>query len=326
MPEPSPSAVDTTFEPAFVTSGGLGGEFALELETPKKKRKGIGLGGWLALIWLVGLVAVAILAPWLPIPKPNEIDILNTDVGPFQISKHILGTDDNGRDMLSLLIWGARSSLIVGFGAIGFGLFAGGLLGLIAGYFRGKLDTVLTNLFNVLLAIPQLVLALSLVTVFANDTLDAQGQPHPVAPGRRIAVLIFALGIVSIPVLARITRANTLAWSQREFVMAARAQGAKHLRIMFREVLPNVLPAMFSIALLGVAVVIVAEGGLSLLGIGVHEPSVSLGQLIALNRGNLQQYPYQVFEPIAVIFLTVLSLNFLGDVVRSRFDVREAGI
>jgi peptide/nickel transport system permease protein len=326
MPELSPDPVLEGTPPIGLGSAGLPGEAALAFEEPAKKRKGIGIGGWMALVWLVGLVVIAILIPWLPFKKPNTIDVLNPDVGPFKLAGHVLGTDDNGRDMLSLVLWGARSSLIVGFGAIGFGLLAGGLLGLVAGYFRGKLDTVLTSLFNVLLAIPQLVLALALVTVFANDTLDKQGQPHPVAPGRRIAVLIFALGVVSIPILARITRANTLAWSQREFVMAARAQGAKHLRIMFREVLPNVLPAMFSIALLGVAVVIVAEGGLSLLGIGVHEPSVSLGQLIALNRGNLQTYPYQVFEPIIVIFLTVLSLNYLGDVVRARFDVREAGI
>jgi peptide/nickel transport system permease protein len=327
MPEPShnPIPVLDTTTPIGIPSGGLPGEIALATE-PVVKRKGIGLGGWLALLWLVGLIAVCFLLPYLPLKKPNTLDVINPDVSPFKMSSHPLGTDDNGRDMLSLLLWGARSSLIVGFGAISFGLVAGGFLGLVAGYRRGKLDTILTGLFNVLLAIPQLVLALALVTVFANDTIDRSGQPHPVEPGRRIAVLIFALGVVSIPVLARITRANTLTWSEREFVMAARAQGAKNGRIMFREVLPNVLPAMFSIALLGVAVVIVAEGGLSLLGIGVHEPSVSLGQLIALNRGNLQTYPYQVFLPIIMIFFTVLSLNYLGDIVRARFDVREAGI
>ncbi len=327
MPEPSPNPIpvlDAT-TPIAVPSGSMPGAITLGAE-PVQKRKGIGLGGWLALFWLGGLIVVAILLPWLPLKKPNTLDVINPDVSPFKMGSHILGTDDNGRDMLSLCLWGARSSLVVGFGAIGFGLVAGGFLGLVSGYFRGRLDTLLTGVFNVLLAIPQFVLALALVTVFANDTIDTSGQPHPVAPGRRILVLIFALGLVSIPVLARITRANTLTWSEREFVTAARAQGAKNARIMFREVLPNVLPAMFSIALLGVAVVIVAEGGLSLLGIGVHEPSVSLGQLIALNRGNLQTYPYQVFLPIIMIFFTVLSLNYLGDIVRARFDVREAGI
>jgi peptide/nickel transport system permease protein len=327
MPEPSPNpaVLEPTGTPPSITPFESAGGLALAAE-PVAKRKGIGLGGWLALIWLGGLIIVAILLPYLPLKKPNTLDVINPDVSPFKMSSHILGTDDNGRDMLSLCLWGARSSLIVGFGAISFGFLAGGFLGLVSGYFRGKLDTVLTGLFNVLLAIPQFILALALVTVFANDTIDNSGQPHPVTPGRRILVLVFALGVVSIPVLARITRANTLTWSEREFVMAARAQGAKNARIMFREVLPNVLPAMFSIALLGVAVVIVAEGGLSLLGIGVHEPAVSLGQLIALNRGNLQQYPYQVFLPIIMIFFTVLSLNYLGDIVRARFDVREAGI
>jgi peptide/nickel transport system permease protein len=328
MPELSPDTrpIETDAQVA-IPSSGLTGEIAILAEPPPRAgKKGIGLGGWLALIWLVGLIVICILLPYLPLKKPNAIDVLNPDVGPFKISGHPLGTDDNGRDMLSLCLWGARSSLVVGFGAIGFGVIAGGFLGLVAGYFRGRWDSLLSGLFNVLLAIPQLILALSLVTVFANDTLDRSGQPHPVTPGRRMAVLIFALGVVSIPVLARITRANTLSWSEREFVMAARAQGSKHARVMIREVLPNVLPAMFSIALLGVAVVIVAEGGLSLLGIGVHEPAVSLGQLIALNRGNLATYPYQVFEPIIMIFLTVLSLNYLGDVVRAKFDVREAGI
>jgi len=139
-------------------------------------------------------------------------------------------------------------------------------------------------------------------------------------------VLIFALGVVTIPILARITRANTLQWSQREFVMAARAQGATNFRTMVREVLPNVLPAMFSIALLGIAVVIVAEGGLSILGVGVLSPAVSWGSMIAISRADLQTLPYEVLEPIVCIFFTVLSLNFLGDVVRARFDVRESAI
>jgi peptide/nickel transport system permease protein len=139
-------------------------------------------------------------------------------------------------------------------------------------------------------------------------------------------VLIFALGVVTIPILARITRANALQWSQREFVMAARAQGATNLRTMLREVLPNVMPAMFSIALLGIEVVIVAEGGLSILGVGVLSPAVSWGSMIAISRADLQTLPYEVLEPIVCIFLTVLSLNFLGDVVRARFDVRESAI
>ena len=139
-------------------------------------------------------------------------------------------------------------------------------------------------------------------------------------------MLIFALGVVSIPILARITRANSLQWSQREFVLAARAQGATNRRVMIREVLPNVLPAMFSIALLAIAVVIVAEGGLSILGIGVLPPAVSWGNMIASTRADLITLPYELFEPIACIFFTVLSLNYLGDIVRARTDVRESAL
>ena len=143
---------------------------------------------------------------------------------------------------------------------------------------------------------------------------------------RDLLVLIFALGIVSTPILARITRANTLQWAQREFVLAARAQGATDRRVMVREVLPNVLPAMFSIALLGIAVAMVAEGGLSILGVGVLPPAVSWGNMIAIVATDLQTLPYELFEPIVCIFLTVLSLNYLGDVVRARFDVRESAL
>ncbi len=132
---------------------------------------------------------------------------------------------------------------------------------------------------------------------------------------------------MSIPVLARITRANTLAWSQREFVLAARARAPSNGRIMFREVLPNVLPAMFSIALLGIAVAIVAEGGLSLLGVGVPPPTPSWGNIIADGRADLRRRRRtSCSSRRLIIFFTVLSLNFLGDVVRTRFDVREGAL
>jgi peptide/nickel transport system permease protein len=197
-------------------------------------------------------------------------------------------------------------------------LVIGGLLGLIAGYFRGRTDTLFVGVFDVLLSFPQLILALTVVTVFATG--------EGVSSTRRMVVLIAALGIVSIPVLGRIARATTLTWAQREFVLAARAMGARNRSIMFGEVLPNVLPALFSIALLGIAVVIVAEGGLSLLGVGVQLPTPSWGNIIAEGRTDLRDAPHIVLIPTVVIFLTVLALNYLGDVVRARFDVRESAL
>jgi peptide/nickel transport system permease protein len=277
----------------------------------------LGLGGKLAIGWLVLVVAVAVLAPVLPLDDPNENFAEIAGQGPGTAG-HILGGDGLGRDMLSRIVWGSRASLVLGVGAIVVGLVAGGLLGLMAGYRRGRTETLFTGLFDVLLSYPQLILALTLVTVFASG--------EGISSTRRMIVLILALGVVSVPVLGRITRANTLAWSEREFVLAARAMGARNRSIMFREVLPNVLPAMFSIALLGVAVVIVAEGALSVLGVGVQLPTPSWGNIIAEGRADLRNAPHIVLVPAAAIFLTVLALNYLGDVVRARFDVRESAL
>ena len=138
--------------------------------------------------------------------------------------------------------------------------------------------------------------------------------------------MIIAIGIVSIPLLARITRANTLAWSQREFVLAAKAQGAGSGRILFREILPNVLPAMGYIALLGVGLAIVAEGAAALFGASVNPPGATLGTMIDAGRGDMEEAPFVMFLPILVVFFTVMALNFLGDVVRERFDVRESAL
>jgi peptide/nickel transport system permease protein len=201
-----------------------------------------------------------------------------------------------------------------------FGTLIGGFLGLFAGFKGGRNDTVISASFNIFLAFPQLVLALTLVSVFSPPGTSSARWSH------RVGVVILAVGIVSIPILGRITRANTLAWSQREFVMAARAQGATDKRVMFREVLPNVVPAMLSIALLSVAVVIVLEGALAIFGLSIPAPSPSWGNMIQSQISNPNSAPTVWMVPSALILLTVLSLNYLGDVVRGMFDVREAAI
>src|SRR5206468_7644390 len=157
----------------------------------------------------------------------------------------------------------------------------GGALGLLGGYFRGKVDAVVSMVLDIFLSIPAVILALALVTILRSQ--PGAGGQEGLDP--EIA-LIVALGIVSIPVLGRITRASTLSWSEREFVTAARAQGAKHRRVIFREVLPNVLPAMYSIALLGIAVAIVAEGTLAILGASVEPDQPTWGNIISIGRNN----------------------------------------
>jgi peptide/nickel transport system permease protein len=286
--------------------------FAAEAEPSEKTKARLPFGAWLAMGWLGAIIGAAVLAPILPLANPNQPNAEIFDKGPFNGS--FLGGDTIGQDVFSRCIWGARTSLLIGFGAIALGFLIGGTLGLIAGYYKTRVATILASLFDILLAFPQLVLALTLVAVFS---------PPPSTSGKRTLVLVITLAIVSVPILGRITRANTLVWSQREFVMAARAQGATDARILWREVLPNVLPAMFSIALLGVAVVIVTEGGLSILGLSVPSSTPSWGNVIAAAQGDLETVPHAIFAPCVFIFLTVLSLNYLGDVIRARFDVRE---
>lgn len=295
---------------------------ATEQEIERAATKRLGLIGWFAIGWMVLVALMAIAPQMFPVPAVDERfrePIITDDFGPQP--GHPMGFDSSGFDMLSKVVYGTRASMVVSVGAVGFGLIIGGFFGLVAGYFRGRLDSVLTGAFNVLLAMPQLVLAVTLATVFASG--------DDVSYARSVAVVMFAIGVVSIPVLGRITRGNTLAWSQREFVLAAKVMGAKSPRIIRREVLPNVLPAMSSIALLGVAVAIVVEGGLALLGVGVPATidTPSWGNLIATGRSQMLLGKWWVVvAPSSMVFLTVLSLNYLGDVVRARFDVRESAL
>jgi peptide/nickel transport system permease protein len=299
-------------------SGALGGVAPVRVDRARTKK--LGVLGWCAIGWLGIVALMAIVPTFFPVPSlhTRSVDALLSDhYGPSLA--HPLGLDTSGYDMMTKVVYGARASMIISVIAVLSALIVGGFLGLVAGYFRGWLDTVISMMFNVQLSMPALVLALAAVTVFASG--------DSVSYARRVLVVTAAIGYVSIPGLGRITRANTLAWSEREFVMAARLLGAKTPRIIRREVLPNVMPAMFSLMLLGVGIAIVAEGGLSLLGVGVPAgiDTPSWGNLISSLRSQLfLGKPWGVFAPSLAIFLTVLSLNYLGDVVRARFDVRES--
>jgi peptide/nickel transport system permease protein len=323
MPEPLPDSPLDSLSAEAATTGVLPDAPEMQItaveagaDRPSRGRfRGLGIGAWLCIGWLVLIIGAALLAPILPLDDPNDtLGGVIANKG-FGAGGHLLGGDSSGRDLLSRTIFGARNSLTVGFGAVIIGTIVGGLLGLIAGYYRGRIDTFIVGLLDVLLSFPALVLALALVAVLQDRVSD-------------LLTLVLALGIIAIPILARITRANALVWSQREFVTAARAQGAKDWRIMIREVLPNVLPSAFSIALLSVAVVIVAEAGLGTLGVGLSTQSPTWGNIINDGRADLTSgtTPHIVFVGAAMVFLTVLALNYLGDVVRARFDVREAGI
>lgn len=307
-------------DPDLVVPGSLAASVPVAVTVEQAKSKRLGIVGWFAIGWLFIVFLMTVVPGIFPVPELTERSreaIVSKQLGPQ--AGHWLGLDQSGYDMLTKVVYGTRASMIVSVGAITMAFLIGGFLGLIAGYFKGRLDTLLTGMFNVMLAMPALVLALTLATVFASEA--------GVSYGRRVFVVTMAIGIVSIPIVGRITRGNTLAWSEREFVLAARLLGTKTHRIIWREVLPNVLPAMMSIALLAIGIAIVAEGGLALLGVGVPAgiDSPSWGNLIATLRSQLfLGRPWGVFAPSTAIFLTVLSLNYLGDVVRARFDVRES--
>jgi peptide/nickel transport system permease protein len=201
-------------------------------------------------------------------------------------------------------------SLGVGVASIALGMLIGGTLGILAAYFRGWLDSVLSAATDVLLAFPSLIILLTLIAFL----------------GQTVRNVILGLTVIAIPSLYRVARAATLRFADREFVVAARALGASHRRIIVRELLPNVVPALVSYALLSVAVVVVAESALSFLGLSVSAPTPTWGSLINEGRSLLDESPHVALIPCAVMFITLLALNHVGDRLRAGFDVRESGL
>jgi peptide/nickel transport system permease protein len=286
------AVLDALIEPA------ADAEFA-----PRRRR--LSYVFWAAAAWIGTVVAAALLADFLPMPSPNEMDMLARRMAPG--AQHWLGTDGLGRDMLSRIVFGARTSLTVGFVAPAIGLALGAGLGMLAGYFRGKFEALAMAGTDVLLAFPPLVLILAITAYLGQSVLN----------------LAMTIGFLSIPPFARVARAATLTLAQREFVTAARALGASHARILVRELLPNVALPLLAFFLLAVAVTIVVEGALSLLGLGVPPPTSSWGSMIGEGRESLDVAPWLAFLPAGVMFLTVLSFNLVGDTLRAITDPRE---
>jgi peptide/nickel transport system permease protein len=284
-------------------------------ETQVYRKRRFGFWFWASVVWLVLLLFGAFFADLLPLKDPDATFRGVSRDGPS--GEHWFGADNIGHDVFSRTIHGARRSLSVAIVATAVGLTVGGVLGLVSGFYRRNLDATIVTILNILLAIPGLVLALALVAFFA--------PPGTATPTKQTVWATVALSILAIPTIARVARAQTMVWSDREFVLASRTLGARNLRIMVREVLPNILPAMFSFAFIGVAVLIVVEAALAFFGVG-DVSGVSWGIMIQNGRSQLERAPHMVLFPSLFMFLTILALNFIGDEVRTRFDVREAGI
>jgi peptide/nickel transport system permease protein len=272
------------------------------------RRNRLGVVFWVCTAWVSFLILLAILASVLPLTAPNFQNYSAVNIGPSL--HHLFGTDDLGRDLLSRVIFGSRVSLVIGFAPIAIGLVVGGLLGLLAGYRSGATDSVLNALSFVILAFPAL-LAIMVVELFWQPT--------------QLLKLTVMFSVVSAPLLFRVMRATTLSFASREFVVAARATGAKTSRILLRELLPNVIPAAVSFALIGVAILIVLEGSLAFLGLSIGLPTSSLGNIIndGVNNNNLNLNPYIALWPSLYIFVLLTALNLMADRLRSYFDVRE---
>jgi peptide/nickel transport system permease protein len=284
----------------------IDGDTALVSPVRKQRRVGALFAcavGWIALIGLA-----AIFADLLPIASPTDMDLLARRAPPG--GTHLLGADHLGRDELSRLIHGGRVSLTVGLLAPVIGVLIGGCLGMLAGYFRGRLETLAVGGVDVLLAFPPLVFALAVTAYLGQSVLN----------------ITLVIGVLGIPAFTRVSRAVTLSLSEREFVVAARALGATHARILIRELLPNVALPLLAFFLLGVAVTIVVEGALSFLGLGVPPPTASWGSMIGEGRESLDIAPWLAFLPAGFMFATVLAFNVVGDTLRALTDPRPGAL
>jgi peptide/nickel transport system permease protein len=252
------------------------------------------------------LVIVALAANWISPFDPNsQIGARLTLPG----AGYALGLDQYGRDVLSRLIFGARTSLIISACSVGLALLLGGGLGILAGYFRGWLDVVAMRLMDVLFTLPSIILAIALAGLL----------------GATLQNVIVAIAVVTAPSLARIARAPTLVTRETEFVISARAMGAGDLRIMLRHVLPNVLAPIIVQATVSIANAIIIEASLGFLGLGVPPPDVSWGNMLGTGRQFLELDNGLTIFPGLAIMITVLGFNFAGDALRDALDPRLRG-
>ena len=266
------------------------------------------------------LVFIAIFADVLAPYEPYDVLIGIEDVKmrqapcihllgcPEDQPQHIMGLDGNVRDQFSRLLYGSRLSLMIGFTTVGFAIVIGTFLGALSGYLGGWTDTIIMRFMDVLLAFPALLLAIAIVSILG--------------PGLQNALL--AIGIVSIPAYARVTRAAVLSTKQMEFVEASRSLGGNTFYILFGRILPNSLTPLIVQGTLGIATGILDAAALSFLGLGSQPPAPEWGTMLGAERNQVFTAPHLVFFPGLAIMLTVLSFNLLGDGMRDALDPRLA--
>lgn len=271
----------------------------LHLTLVRLRRNKLALFG---LFIMLLLVVVAAFAPWI---APYHYSTQNlADAFEPPCAKYLLGTDDFGRDILSRLIYGARISLQVGIFAVALSMCIGGVLGAIAGYYGGKIDDLIMRFMDILLSIPQILLAVTIAAALGPGLLN----------------LTIAVGVSNIPSFARVVRGAVLSIVGQEYIEAAHCMGASDAWIIARHILPNCSAPIIVQATLRVAGAILAAAALSFLGLGIQPPTPEWGGMLSAARGYVRDYAYMTISPGLAIMITILALNFLGDGLRDAMD------
>ena len=253
-------------------------------------------------VFIIFIALMGILAPLVSTHSPYKQSLRKRMKPPT--AEHWLGTDELGRDFYSRLVYGARVSLFVGIVGTAAGVFCGTIVGLISGFFAGRVDMLVMRVIDVMYAYPGIVLAILMVAVLGPSLLN----------------LIIVLAIWATPTLSRIVRGNVLSLMEQDYVQAARALGAGRARIMFVHLLPNTLAPIIVYATLGVAGSILTTAALGFLGLGVQPPQAEWGNILSNGRQYLRKAPLLMIFPGALIFLTVMSINLIGDALRDALD------
>ncbi len=259
----------------------------------------------LGLCFIVLLFLIAVFAPVIAPYDPYEINVYQVLEAPSK--EHIFGTDELGRDVFSRVVYGARVSLKVGIIAMGISISIGTILGLIAGYYGGLIDSLIMRIVDVMLSFPTLFLILAIVAVL---------EPN-------IYIIMIVIGLTGWMDVARLVRAEVLSLKEREFVIASKAMGAGSGRIIFHHILPNALYPVIVAATFAVGSVILIESGLSFLGLGIQPPEPSWGGILSVGKDYLTVAWWLSFFPGMAIFLTVLSINLFGEALRDALDPKK---
>jgi peptide/nickel transport system permease protein len=281
---------------------------AAEHEEPpaRRGRWHTNLGTWIPAALIAFVLVACFLGPLLlSLPSPTGGDVLQSSQPSFSPG-HLLGTDPNGNDILSRLLYGGRSSLWIAVAVNLLGLALGGTLGALSGYVGGLVDTLIMRVLDILIAFPSLVLTLAVAQ----------------ALGPSMTNTILALAFFSVPAFARVARSAVLRLREMPFMAAAQMSGTSGWRVLFRHLAPNIAPQLITFGMLGMGIVIIIEGALSFLGLGIPDPAPSWGNMVSAGQLSLSATPMLVVWPSVALLVTVLAFNLLGENLRARWSGR----